>query len=62
MKDKLPMQTSGIYGVKCNCGYCYIGKTGRLVPERIIEHIGDTKSLNIYHSIVAYHSCLKKKP
>ena len=37
-KDKTPTLNSGVYIIKCSCGYNYIGQTGRDFNERLQEH------------------------
>jgi predicted GIY-YIG superfamily endonuclease len=56
VKDKLPLHASGVYHVKCSCGMCYVGETGRLVSTRIKEHIRHTKNCDNHISAIATHS------
>jgi hypothetical protein len=34
VKDKLQLQTPGVYHIQCSCGQCYIGESKRLISTR----------------------------
>jgi hypothetical protein len=38
VKDDLGLRTPGVYSIPCECGWVYIGQTGRSIATRIKEH------------------------
>jgi predicted GIY-YIG superfamily endonuclease/uncharacterized protein (UPF0335 family) len=55
-KDTLGLRMPGVYEIKCECGACYIGQTGRTVQCRQKEHIRALKYGYTERSTVAEHS------
>ena len=55
-KDKVPLETEGVYKITCGCGKHYVGQTGRQIKTRIKEHESDTRHARVKKSAVAEHS------
>ena len=56
-KDTLPkLKTEGIYLLKCDCGKCYVGQTGRTIECRIKEHERNTINRRRNLSAIAEHA------
>jgi len=55
-KDAPGLRTPGIYKIPCECGYVYIGQSGRSVQLRIKEHDRHIRSAQPDKTAVAEHS------
>jgi len=54
-KDKIPLNTPGVYKVPCDCGRAYIGETKRSVHTRFKEHLTAIRNNEIGNSSIAEH-------
>ena len=50
------LQQKGVYKIKCSCGDCYIGETGRTFKIRFKEHGADIRLGRIKTSALVEHS------
>lgn len=54
-KDKIPLNTPGVYNVPCSCGKSYIGETKRSISIRLKEHIKAIQNNALEKSAIAEH-------
>lgn len=55
VKDKVPLQTPGVYAVPCSCGLFYIGQTKRSIQVRLKEHVKSIQKQSPQQSAICEH-------
>ena len=54
-KDKVPLETPGVYKITCQCDKAYIGMSSRKISTRQKEHVRAIKNNDVEKSAIAEH-------